>query len=716
MGGGEVTPTGAWQGAGGDPGGYVNIVMPFDARNDTIGGYWQQPLTVTESTITNATCSFDWSILNWTAPSGVDSYQLYVFLDTAAGAPTLGTQVWSSGEQTGTTAWSGTQNIDCTSKITGTGTYYYKIAVWLDAVNSATGPITMAIDNAQASWTKTGETYPTDRPTVTPTFDAEGVNIGRWTGFIETATKNGGEIYYQLSEDDGASWQYWNGTAWVNATTSNYNTAATIATQISQYPVTNQQLRIKAFMESNGAQEVILDDVEVTWIEARVWPFTTASNYIYNSSKIEVAGGNAHLLGGPGEGYQAESANKGFDTGTSPQWSFNTWGASVGQTGAWVSTGGNPGGWARISMPGVKNNVAGGYFQQNTQITQPVVTFATMDLDWIVSQYTGPANSVTVYLWVDQSNTAPVVGNEFWNSGNVLNTTSWQSMPTIDLSSVVNAPGNYYIKVGVVVDYGNFPGTANSFAVGFDNVVLKWGGTVPGGLPTDNPSITPTSSFEPGNFNGWASFKEEAIKEGTAEVYYQLCNDDIGVCDLDGTWKYWNGSAWANAGPTNYNTAVVIDANIGSFPIGEEKIAFKAFLSSPGNAQIYLDGVTIEYTSMGGAGGYATLGLLTSSAFNTGDALTNFEIIEFDADVPGSCSPVPCEVQVQLRVAPDNAGAPGAWTDWFGATGVGTFFTESFGTLIPLEFNEYQWVQYRAELRSDGVYTPILYEVRLNYK
>ena len=58
----------------------------------------------------------------------------------------------------------------------------------------------------------------------------------QWTGFTEVATKNGGEVYYQLSSDAGLTWKYWDGSAWsAAALPTNYNTAAEINSHISSF-------------------------------------------------------------------------------------------------------------------------------------------------------------------------------------------------------------------------------------------------------------------------------------------------------------------------------------------------------------------------------------------------------------------------------------------------------------------------------------------------
>ena len=83
-------------------------------------------------------------------------------------------------------------------------------------------------------------------------------------------------------------------------------------------------------------------------------------------------------------------------------------------------------------------------------------------------------------------------------------------------------------------------------------------------------------------------------------------------------------------------------------------------------------------------------------------------------DIPESCAS--CLVKLQVRVASDNVGVPGSWTDWYGPDGVGTYFTISKGEIAPKEFNWASWAQYKIEMQSDEINTPIVYDIIVNYK
>ena len=88
----------------------------------------------------------------------------------------------------------------------------------------------------------------------------------RWTGFIETASKNGGEIYYQLSDDGGATWYYWQTDKWKEANSKNQrNIAAVVNNNIEQFPTTSGQIMFKAYLVGACTDSIQLIDVTITY-------------------------------------------------------------------------------------------------------------------------------------------------------------------------------------------------------------------------------------------------------------------------------------------------------------------------------------------------------------------------------------------------------------------------------------------------------------------
>jgi Tfp pilus assembly protein PilV len=813
QGGGDPNATGTHNASGGNTGGYVDVSVPSNIKNKDVGGYWEQAITISQSGAT-VTCSFDWSVVGYTAADGMNDYQLYVFLDSATGEPSIGTQIWASGTQNSTTSWSGQQDVDCSSEASTSGTYYYKIAAWADGNNKNSGPITAGYDNAKVEWEHTsGGTYPTDEPSINPTASFSAPAVVSWDSFTETTTKNGGEIYYQLSSDDGSTWQYWNGSSWASVSAStDYNTGSVTNTNIGTFATSTAQINFKAFLESDGSQDVQLDDISI--------------------------------------GYTPATA----------VWSFGTWDVTGGEetpVGTRVVSGGNPDKYSDINFPFGNNDDVGGYWEQafTTTVNNPAIT---VDFDYKIVDYNSDPDVAHIRVYIDTVSGAPTtqVGSSISFSGEG----AWTSATQIDASSAVTTAGTYYLKMAVWIDMPG-SGSTGPYNVGFDNVDLSW---LTSTYPTDEPSIYPTSSFTATGLSSWGSFTETATKNG-GEVYYQLSNDD------GSTWKYWNGSIWTSvSASTDYNTATVVNTNIGSFTTANEKIMFKAFLESDGSQLVKVDNIQIvasaatpiwafdiwdidggedsptgsTQTSGGNPDGYADVtmplganneiggywqqsftnnttnptpvtldfdykvidfnsasdvvdirvyvdttagdpvtqvgssislsaegswtsatqydlssavsasglyylkvglwletgsggpkgpytvgidnavfdigngtyplsGTATSSAFSMGDA-SPVQIIEWDETIP-TCSPT-CSVIFQLRTAPDSGGSPGAWTSWYGATGATSYFTNSSSTMVSVDLNGNQWVQYKTDLTGDGSDTPVLQEIRVNYR
>ncbi|OGH58927.1 MAG: hypothetical protein A2725_04235 [Candidatus Magasanikbacteria bacterium RIFCSPHIGHO2_01_FULL_33_34] len=492
------------------------------------------------------------------------------------------------------------------------------------------------------------------------------------------------------------------------------------------------------------------------------WPFTTPANYTYNSSNIEVTGGLASLLdqGGASScsgtpttcntygdsgtcsaqdgcswsaGGSGSTTNSGFNSNANG-WTYSDWnqgGGEVDVTGSYVSTSGNPGGWVNVNIPIGKDDELGGYWTQSFVTTENNPT-ATVDFDWLISNYGATPNTFQLYVFVDNASGAPTIGQQVWSSGEITATQGWTSQTNIDIASKVLTSGTYYLKIAVWVET---PGSnTGPFTIGYDNVVVNWSGTsscsgtptacntygdsgtcsaqdgcswsAGVSYPTNEPSINPTTSFAPSSIDAWGSFTETATKNG-GEIYYQLSDDD------GTTWYFWDGGGWSTSvGATDYNISSDINTNISTFSTSTGQIMFKAFLESDGSQLVQLDEIKLSWgESTGGGGGYESNGYFLSSAFDTGILLCKVQVIEWDETQPSGS-----DIQVQIRTAPDSSGSPGTWSNWYGATGSGTYFTNPFGNLIPSSLNDNQWIQYRVELTGDSVDTPILQEIRINYK
>ncbi len=107
--------------------------------------------------------------------------------------------------------------------------------------------------------------YDTSIPTIIPNNSLTIENSSKLISFIENSTKDpGSEVYYQLSNDDGLNWKYFNGSSWVNVVGPNdYNVSSDINTNINTFPTNSTQILFKAFFESDGLAQAYLNEVTI---------------------------------------------------------------------------------------------------------------------------------------------------------------------------------------------------------------------------------------------------------------------------------------------------------------------------------------------------------------------------------------------------------------------------------------------------------------------
>ena len=511
-------------------------------------------------------------------------------------------------------------------------------------------------------------------------------------------------------------------------------------------------------IDSSAIGQVSLAPTVSTSFSSSTWPFDMPSDYTYNATQIQVASGLASLVDQGTGNFCSGIINAcntflsqpicisqtgcswgGGSSGSSPAWSttwgtYADWEGSSNVSGSSPTTGGNPTNYKNITI--TRNSGAqtsSGYWQQSFTTTASNPETATLNFDWKITSFNGSKlTSYIIYVFVDNTAGAPVIGNQVW-SQQITGITGWVSVTNLNVASKLTASGTYYIKLVArrIKPFGNPPNVSN--VVGFDNVSLNWfksgacSGThnacttynsqpncisqnsctwsLSASYPTNSQTVNPVSGFVTSTINMWTGFSEIANKNG-GEIYYQL-SDDSG-----GAWKFWNGSAWAiSTLATDYNLASVVSSNIRTFSTSTAQIMFKAFLKSNGSQLVQLDAVEIGYTDATASGNYTTSAYFVSSAFNTGISSPSVQVLEWN-----ETQPVGSDIKLQIRTAPDSGGSPGVWTSWYGATGVGTYFINPLGSIIPVVLNGNKWLQYRAEMTGDGLVAPILQEVRVNYK
>lgn len=102
-----------------------------------------------------------------------------------------------------------------------------------------------------------------------------------WDSFTTSEITNGGAITYRLSDNEGNTWKYWNGSAWVlSSSVSDANAASVINANIGDFPVTFDGLMWQALLKGDGNQQVTVNSVELGANADNNGPDTNASNIL----------------------------------------------------------------------------------------------------------------------------------------------------------------------------------------------------------------------------------------------------------------------------------------------------------------------------------------------------------------------------------------------------------------------------------------------------
>jgi hypothetical protein len=110
----------------------------------------------------------------------------------------------------------------------------------------------------------TTKPYPLAPQTVTLASSARKSGIWHWDTFGSNEVTNGGTIAYRLSDNDGASWKYWNGSGWVlSASTTQANLVTEVNAHIATFPVTFDGIKWQAVLDGDGTEQVTLQGVSL---------------------------------------------------------------------------------------------------------------------------------------------------------------------------------------------------------------------------------------------------------------------------------------------------------------------------------------------------------------------------------------------------------------------------------------------------------------------
>jgi len=167
------------------------------------------------------------------------------------------------------------------------------------------------------------------------------------------------------------------------------------------------------------------------------------------------------------------TTNPGFDTG-STSWTYADWENGAQASGAWQSTGGNPGGLVYVQMGFIANQQVSGYWHQSFTISGSAPFSGTVNLDYKVSTYGAGAGNVRILVFVDANAGPPTVGTEI-ASWTETGTTAWITRAGINVpSSRLPSAGTYFLKIAARTTNG---ASGGSTTVQFDNARLAWQST-----------------------------------------------------------------------------------------------------------------------------------------------------------------------------------------------------------------------------------------------
>ncbi len=130
----------SYQGAGGNPGGYLRMTLPSSGAR----GYWWQSFQVSGSVPYTGAVRLDVEI-----SGGLTLGWLLVSVDGSPSVPDPNTAIGAV-RFSGPTSWTTTPRFHADANLMNPGTYYLKVAF---IANTTTGPVDVGFDNIRLTWT-----------------------------------------------------------------------------------------------------------------------------------------------------------------------------------------------------------------------------------------------------------------------------------------------------------------------------------------------------------------------------------------------------------------------------------------------------------------------------------------------------------------------------------------------------------------------------------
>jgi hypothetical protein len=191
----------------------------------------------------------------------------------------------SSSLQDGEKVFEGTQEIFTESLPKNHKNYFYTVFA-ISGANNQISPVSLEVkldsvqpqkeekkkekkDLSSLLFKSVKASEKTCQTTLQPITSLTAEKLKNWEGFFETSEKNHGEIYYQLSDDDGETWKFWSTDKknWIEAGEHDFNAASVVNEEIQKFPTKNEKILFRAFFESNCEEEIKLIDLAVTYAE-----------------------------------------------------------------------------------------------------------------------------------------------------------------------------------------------------------------------------------------------------------------------------------------------------------------------------------------------------------------------------------------------------------------------------------------------------------------